>query len=168
MEKPIDFWNFVVRVVSIGLDVEFGLHNSQMIRRESLRIQGTVIVGQRLIEKTTVYATIWAGDDLRAKEAHRYRLGSAFVAKDVETIRTFSGDDPFQIAGIDIHIPLLQSQFRELQDSLALANASQMTLSFGCVGPSLVKPRPSASPELILQDKNIDLSILRFSINFGM
>jgi hypothetical protein len=167
VETPIDIWSFVVRVTSIGLDVEFAIDNSRLAHRESLRSDGIVVAGQQLIEDTTVYTTIWAGDDLRAQKAHDKRvLGSASVSKDVGTIRTFSTDDPFQIAGIDIHIPLLQSQFRELQDSLALADTSQMTFSFGCVGPSLAKPRPLAAPELVLEDTNVNLSIVRFCINF--
>jgi hypothetical protein len=167
VETPIDIWSFVVRVTSIGLDIEFSIDNSKLVHRESLRSDGIVVAGQQLIEDTTVYTTIWAGDDPRAQKAHdRGVLGSASVSKDVATIRTFSSDDPLQIAGIDIHIPLLQSQFREIQDSLALADASQMTFSFGCVGPSLAKPRPLAALELVLQDANVNLSIVRFCINF--
>jgi hypothetical protein len=167
VEPSIDAWDFVVRLTSLGLDVEFAIDNSRLVHRESLRSEGIVVVGQRLIEETTVYTTIWAGDDPRAQRALDGNvLGSASVSKDVGTIRTFSNDDPFQIAGIDIHIPLLQSQFREFQDILALANASQMSFSFGCVGPSLARPRLLAGPELVLHGENVNLSIVRFRINF--
>jgi hypothetical protein len=124
MNQPIDIWSFVVRVTSIGLDVKFELKNAELVRHESLRIEGNVVVGQELIEGTTVYAEIWAGDDQIARKAHEEGvLGSASVSKDVMNVRTFSSKDPLQIAGIDIHVPLLQAQFRELQDSLALAES---------------------------------------------
>lgn len=169
MDKPVDIWSFVVRVKSIALNVEFGLCNSKLIYHKSFRIRGIVIVGQELIEETTVYATIWTGDDVKVQEMHNRRvLGSASISKDVAVVRTFSSKDPLQIAGIDIHISLLQSEFCEFQNNLALADASQMTFSFDCVGSSLVKPRSLATPELILQNANVDISIIHFSVNFGM
>jgi hypothetical protein len=169
MNEFDDTWNFVVRVTSIGLDVQFQLSNSELVRHKSLRFEGNVAAGQELIEGTTVYATIWAGDEQRARAAHEKGvLGSVSVSKDVATIRTISSEDPLQIAGIDIHVALLQSQFRELQESLALADASQITFSFGCIGPSLSRPRPLAGLELVLDRENAKLSVVNFRINFGM
>jgi hypothetical protein len=165
MNNPFDTWSFVVRVRSIGLDVEFELENAALVRHQSLRIEGDVQNGQDLIIGTTVYATIWARDDPRAQEAHEAgRLGSVSVSKDVATVRTISSEDPFQIAGIDIHIALLQSEFRELLDSLALADAAKMTLSFNCVGPSLRQPGPFAGLELVLEGENAKLSVVGFRL----
>lgn len=169
MDKPVDVWRFVVHVTSIGVNVEFGLCDSTLVHNKSFRIRGIVTSGQELIEETTVYATIWTGDNLRAQRAHdRGILGSASVSRDAAIIRTFSSRDPLQIAGIDIHIPLLQTEFCEFQNSLALADSSQMTFSFDCVGPSLIKPRPLAALELVLQYVNVDLSIVHFSVSFGI
>jgi hypothetical protein len=164
MNQSTEIWRFVVKVKSIGLNVGFELNNCELVRHESLRLEGNVVAGQELIEGTTVYATIWAGDDPRAREAHEKGvLGSASVSKDVANVRTFSSENPFQIAGIDIHIPLLQYQFRELQDSLALANASEMTFQFGCVGDPLISSG-LAGPKLVLQDENAMLSVINFRI----
>jgi hypothetical protein len=63
MDQVVDTWSFVVRVTSIGIDVQFELNNSELLRHESLRFEGNVVAGQDLIGGTTVYATIWAGDD---------------------------------------------------------------------------------------------------------
>jgi hypothetical protein len=169
MNEFVDTWNFVVRVKSIGLDVKFELNNCELFHHKSLRFEGNVVSGQDLIYDTSIYATIWDGDDQRARAAHEKGvLGSASVSKDVATIRTISSEDPLQIAGIDIHVALLRSQFRELQESLALADASRMTFSFGCIGPSLTRPRSLAGLELVLNEENAKLSVINFRVNFGM
>src|SRR6516164_7729183 len=98
MNQFADTWSFVVQVTSIGLDARFKLDSCELVCHESLRFEGNVVAGQDLIDDTTVYATIWAGDDQMARAAHEKGvLGSASVSKDVATIRTISSEDPLQI-----------------------------------------------------------------------
>jgi hypothetical protein len=164
----IDIWSIVVRVISIGLHVEFATDNSKFIHRESLRSDGTVVAGQQLIEDTTVYTTIWAGDDPGARKAPDGGvLGSASVSKDVATFRTFSSDDPLGRGHRHPHsaAPTRISVNSGITWPWLMCHG--LTFSFGCVGPSLARPRPVA-PEFVLQGANINLSIVRFGINFKL